>query len=414
MATEVARWSGLIKRIRLVCRNCSEEYESRLLYACPKCLGALEVKYEVSGMSKSTFESRKRSIWRYFELLPIEDPSNVVDIGSGNTPLVKADRLGEELGIRELYIKNDTLNPTFSFKDRPASVAVSKAKEFRLVAVGCASTGNLASATAAHATKAGLPCYVFMPSDVERNKILQVTQYGAEVVLVNGTYDDVNRLAHVSCDLYDVGIVNVNLRPYYVEGSKTMMLEIVEQLGWRAPEHVIVPMASGALLCALHKGLKEIEELGMVKGSTRMSGAQPEGCSPIVDAFKKGLDYVIPVERPTTLVKSLAIGMPGDGAFALKTVRQSGGVCESVSDGEALYAASLLAKTEGIFAEPGGAITVAVLKKLLEDGKVDRSEEVVCCVTGAGFKATEHISQQDVRTKLISPKIEMLNTIFAR
>lgn len=381
---------------------------------CPKCLGALEVKYDLSDVSRYNFESRERSIWRYFELLPIEDPNNIVNIGSGNTPLVRADRLGEELGIKKLYIKNDTLNPTFSFKDRPASVAVSKAKEFKLSAVGCASTGNLASATAAHASKAGLPCYVFMPYDVERNKILQATQYGADVVLVNGTYDDVNRLAHISCDLYNVGIVNVNLRPYYVEGSKTMMFEIVEQLGWRVPENVIVPMASGALLCALYKGLMELEELGIVKGSTRMHGAQPEGCSPIVNAFKKCLDYVLPVEKPMTLVKSLAIGMPGDGAFALKTVRQSHGVCESVSDEEVLHSVKLLAKTEGIFAEPGGAISVAVLKKLLEQGKIDKSEEVVCCVTGAGFKTLEIIPQQDVKTKLILPKIEMLSTVFTR
>jgi len=287
------------------------------------------------------------------------------------------------------------------------------AKEFRLSSVGCASTGNLASATAAHAAKAGLPCYVFMPFDVERNKILQATQYGAEVVLVKGTYDDVNRLAHISCDLYDVGIVNVNLRPYYVEGSKTMAFEIAEQLGWRVPEHIIVPMASGALLCALYKGLKELEELGIVEGSARISGAQPQGCSPIVDAFKKGLDHVIPVERPTTLVKNLAIGMPGDGTFALKTVRQSGGVCEAVSDREALEAVRLLARTEGIFAEPGGAITVAVLKRLLDDGKVDSSEEVVCCVTGAGFKALESIPQE-IQTKLISPKADMLSSVFVR
>ncbi len=405
---------GLVRTIKLVCRDCSEEYEPHLLYMCPKCLSALEVKYEISGVSRSTFEKNDRSIWKYFELLPIEDPSNIVNIGSGNTPLVKADRLGEELGIRKLYIKNDTTNPTFSFKDRPASVAVSKAKEFKLSAVGCASTGNLASATAAHASKAKLPCYVFMPSNVERNKILQAIQYGAEVVLVDGTYDDVNRLAHISCDLYNVGMVNVNLRPYYVEGSKTMMFEIVEQLGWRAPDHVIVPMASGALLCALYKGLMELEELNIVKGHTRVSGAQPEGCSPIVHAFKKGLNHVVPVEKPKTIVKSLAIGMPGDGTFALMTVRKSGGVCESVTDEEILDSVRLLAKTEGIFAEPGGAISVAVLKKLLEDGKVDRSEEVVCCVTGAGFKTIEMISQQDVKTKLILPKTEMLDMVFAR
>lgn len=351
-------------------------------------------------------------MWRYLEFLPINDPRSIVYIGAGWTPLHRAERLGEVLGIRKLYVKNDTLNPTFSFKDRPSSVAISRARELSISRVGCASTGNLASATAAHAAKAEMPCYVFMPSDVERPKIQQATQYGAGVVLIDGTYDDVNRLVHLACDLYGIGVVNVNLRPYYAEGSKTMLMEIVEQLGWRAPEHIIVPMASGALLCAIHKGLKEFQEVCLMKDSSRISGAQPLGCSPIVEAFKSGRNGVVPVERPKTIVKSLAIGTPGDGIFALKTIRDTGGLCEAATDDEALDAVKLLAKTEGIFAEPGGAITVAVLKKLLEEGRIDRSEEVVCCVTGAGFKTLDTLGYDADSVSLIPAKLEAIGGLL--
>ena len=334
------------------------------------------------------------------------DKRHWVFIGAGGTPLIRADRLGEAIGVRKLYIKNDTSNPTYSFKDRPASVAISKAKEFGLGKVGCASTGNLASATAAHAAAGGLDCYVFMPDTVELPKVRQATLYGGKVVLVNGTYDDVNRLAYLLVETTSIGIVNVNLRPYYVEGSKTMMYEVVEQLGWRCPENIVVPMASGALLGALHKGLHELEEFGAItEAGTRFFGAQASGCSPICDAFREGSDEIKPVKNPQTLVKSLAIGTPGDGLYALNIVRSSGGYCQAVEDRRTVEAMELLCKTTGIFAEPGGAITVAAVKQMREEGVLDAGDEVVCCVTGAGFKVDEIVEQMTGTTHVVPPRL---------
>jgi threonine synthase len=338
-----------------------------------------------------------------------------VDIGAGGTPLIMASRLGEALGIRNLYIKNDTVNPTYSFKDRPASVAISKAREFNLRLVGCASTGNLASATAAHAAAGGLECYVFMPDTVELPKVRQATIYGGRVVLINGTYDDVNRLAYLLVERTRIGIVNVNLRPYYVEGSKTMIYEIVEQLGWRAPENIVVPMASGALLGALSKGLRELEELGVIPSAdTRFIGAQAAGCSPICDAFNEGSDEIRPVKNPETIVKSLAIGTPGDGLYALNIIRASRGYCQAVHDRRTVEAMELLGKTTGIFAEPGGAITVAAVRQLRENGVLDAGDEVVCCVTGSGFKVDEAVEEITGTTHVISPKLSELLEIVGR
>jgi threonine synthase len=329
-------------------------------------------------------------MWRYRELLPIMDDDCVVNLGAGFTPLIRSDKLARRIGVRRLYIKNDALNPTFSFKDRPASIAVSKAREFRLRIVGCASTGNLASATAAHAAAAGLRCVVFMPISVEEEKIKQASIYGAEILLLKGTYDDANRVAALAADRYGLGVVNVNLRPYYVEGSKTMGLEIIEQLGWRLPDRIIVPTASGALLSAIYKGIEEAERIGLIRESTvAMTCAQPSGCSPIVEAFKKNLDEVPPVRSPSTIVQSLAIGDPGDGYQVLRVVRKTGGACEAATDEEALEAVKMLASDAGIFAEPGGAISIAVLKRLVDQGVVDRDEEVVCCVTGSGLKTID-------------------------
>jgi threonine synthase len=345
-------------------------------------------------------------MWRYWEFLPLLDASKKVDIGAGYTPLVRAERLAKKLGVTNLYIKNDTLNPTFSFKDRPSSLAVSKAREFGIGAVGCASTGNLAGATAAHAAAAGLPCYVFMPSSVERTKIKQAALYGAEILLVQGTYDDANRLAALAADRLGIGIVNVNLRPYYVEGSKTMGLEIVEQLGWRTPDRIIVPTASGALLSAIFKGIVEAEQAGLIRDSSvAMTCAQPLGCSPIVKAFRERSDRIEPVRHPDTIVQSLAIGDPGDGYQALKVLRESGGTAVALTDDECLEAVQLLASTEGIFAEPGGAISVAALKKLLELGEIGRDEEVVCCVTGTGLKTVE-LQPEPNRVRIIPPTLE--------
>jgi len=312
-------------------------------------------------------------------------------------------------------VKDDTVNPTGSFKDRPATVAVSKALEFGYEAVGCASTGNLAAATAAHASKAGLPCYVFIPADTEIDKVLQASTYGAEIIAVKGTYDDANRLAAQAADEYEWALVNINIRPYYVEGSKTLAFEICEQLGWRAPENLIVPVGSGALLCAIWRGLKQFLELGLIDElKTRIFAAQPEGCSPIVDAFKSESEDVIPVEKPATIAKSLAIGDPGDGVYALQAIRESGGAAVSATDEEILKAIRTLGETEGIFAEPAGGVTIAVLEKLIESGLISSDEEVVCCVTGSGFKSSETLLKKARRPLVIEPSLEELSRAVKR
>lgn len=321
--------------------------------------------------------------------------------------------MAEELKIRKIYVKDDTVNPTGSFKDRPATVAVSKALEFGFKAVGCASTGNLAAATAAHASRAGIPCYVFIPADTEVNKVLQAATYGARIIAVKGTYDDANRLAAQAADEYEWGLVNINIRPYYVEGSKTLAFETCEQLGWRAPENIIIPVGSGALLCAIWRGLKQFLKLGLIDElKTRIFAAQPEGCSPVVSAFKSNLDDVFPVEKPETITKSLAIGDPGDGIYALQAIRESGGTAESATDEEIIEGIKILAKTEGIFAEPAGGVTIAVLKKLIESGVISRDEEVVCCVTGSGFKSSETILKTIQKPVEIEPSVEELRKII--
>jgi len=359
------------------------------------------------------FKNRPRTLWRYHELLPIKDKTKIVDLGAGYTPLHNCDRLARKLGIRKLYIKDDTINPTNSFKDRPATVAVSKALEFGFKNIGCVSTGNLAAATAAHAAKAGMPCYVFIPFDIEMNKVLQAAIYGAKIIAVKGTYDEANRLAAEAIDEYGLAIVNVNIRPYYVEGSKTLIFEICEQLGWRAPDNIIVPMGSGALLCSIWRGLKQFMEIGLINGlETRIIGAQPEGCSPIVKAFKSNLNDIFPIEKPRTIAKSLAIGDPGDGIYALKIIRESNGVAESASDEEILEGIKLLAENEGIFTEPAGGVTMAVLKKLIESGEISRDEEVVCCITGSGFKSSETILEAIPKPIEINPLLKELKNLF--
>ncbi|MEN3048585.1 MAG: threonine synthase [Candidatus Caldarchaeales archaeon] len=402
--------------VTLVCRECGRDHGHVFAYACEACLGALEASIDLGSLkvSRSKIEQRNRDMWRYREFLPVLRDENVVNMGTGYTPLIRADSLARAVGVRRLYVKNDTVNPTFSFKDRPSSVAVSKAKEFGLRVVGCASTGNLAGATAAHAAAAGLRSVVMMPSFVEDAKVVQASVYGATVVLVDGTYDDVNRLAALVADRFNVGVVNVNLRPYYVEGSKTMGLEIVEQLGWRTPDRIVVPSASGALLSAIYKGIREAEATGLIgDADVAMTCAQPSGCSPIVDAFREGLDRVVPVRSPQTVVRSLAIGEPGDGVQALRVMRSSGGTAGAVSDMEALEAVNLLARETGIFAEPGGAISVAVLKRLVEEGEVGRDEEVVCCVTGAGFKTLDVIPRGEGHIRVL-PSFSELSRELSR
>ncbi|MEM2161011.1 MAG: threonine synthase, partial [Candidatus Nitrosotenuis sp.] len=382
-------------KISLQCRECKKEYESAFKYICEECFGPLDVKYEFPGISKSTFSAREHTYWRYFELLPIQNKSNIVSISAGMTPLVKAEKLGERLGLNNLYIKNDSVNPTFSFKDRPAGVAVSKAKEFGLSAVGCASTGNLASATAAHAAKGGFPCYVFAPSDIEHAKIAQALAYGSKFIAVDGTYDDANRIAAQIGDSKGIGIVNINMRSYYVEGSKTLAYEVAEQLDWNVPDQLVVPVGSGAMLNAICKGFEELQSVSLLGNVSNMHmiAAQPHGCAPVVDAFKNGSSEVIPVENPDTIAKSLAIGDPGDGRYVLKRLKQYNGHAEESNNKEILDAILLLAQTEGIFTEPAGGVSVAVLQKMIDDGKIDKNDTTVCYVTGNGLKTTEAIME---------------------
>jgi threonine synthase len=395
----------------LKCRECGKEYPPIKIHACEECFGPLEVVYNIDFMNinKHTIEGRSKTLWRYRELLPLEDAAKIIDLGAGFTPLHECKRLAEALGLRRLYIKNDTVNPTGSFKDRPATVAISKSIEFGFRAAGCASTGNLAAATAAHAAKAGLPCYVFIPSNIEKNKILQAAAYGAKIIAVKGTYDDANRLAAQASYEYDLAIVNINVRPYYVEGSKTIVFEICEQLGWRAPENLIIPVGSGALLCAVWRGLKQFNELELIDElKTKIIGAQAEGCSPIVRAYKSNSEDISPIEKPDTVAKSLAIGDPGDGIYALRSIKESGGLAECATDEEIIEGINLLAKTEGIFAEPAGGITIAVLKKLINSGDISRDEEVVCCVTGSGFKSSEVFSSRQLNIVEVEPTLSSL------
>ena len=403
---------GTVKALK--CRECGKEYEPKLKYICDECFGPLDVIYGSTKVTKDTFVLREKTYWRYFELLPISDKANIVSLSAGFTPLQRADRLAGALGLKDLYIKNDSVNPTFSFKDRPAGVAVSKAKEIKLNAVGCASTGNLASATAAHAAKAGMPCYIFAPSNLEPAKILQALAYGAEYIGVDGTYDDANRLAAQIADSKGIGVVNVNMRPYYVEGSKTLAFEVAEQLSWQTPDHLVIPVASGAMLNSICKGFEQLQELGLLNGiaNLRVTAAQGKGCAPIVDAFKRNTEEIIPVEHPDTIAKSLAIGDPGDGLYALRKLKQYNGFAEDVSDEEIIDAIILLAKTEGIFTEPAGGVAVAALKKLVEDGKIEKNESVICYVTGNGLKATEAIMDAIPKPKIVKPDIRQVSAVI--
>jgi threonine synthase len=397
----------------LQCRECKKEYESTFKYICDECFGPLDVKYQFPSISKNTFANREHTYWRYLELLPIESKSNIVSIHAGMTPLIKAEKLGKELGLNNLYIKNDSVNPTFSFKDRPAGVAVSKAKEFGLSAVGCASTGNLASATAAHAAKGGFPCYVFAPSDIEHAKIAQALAYGSKFIAVDGTYDDANRIAAQIGDSKGIGIVNINMRSYYVEGSKTLAYEVAEQLDWQVPDQLIVPVGSGAMLNAICKGFEELQSVSLLNDISAMHvhAAQPVGCAPIVAAFKNNATEVTPVENPDTIAKSLAIGDPGDGRYVLKRLKQYRGYAEESNNKEILDAILLLAKTEGIFTEPAGGVSVAVLKKMVEDGKIDKNDTTICYVTGNGLKATESLMEVLSKPQVIRADLAAVSAV---
>jgi threonine synthase len=395
----------------LKCRLCGKTYPQEPLNFCTEDFGPLEVDYDYEAirrsLTKEKLSARPNSMWRFRELLPIDGEPTV---GSfvGGTPLVRADRLAEALGVERLWIKNDAVNfPTLSFKDRVVSVALSKAREFGFTTVGCASTGNLANSVAANAAAAGLDSYIFVPSDLEPAKILGTSIYGAKVIRVMGTYDQVNRLCTQVAFKYGWGFVNINLRPFYAEGSKSVGFEIAEQLGWRTPQHVVVPMAGGSLIGKVHKAFHELAKLGLIeKPACKIHGAQPSGCSPISTAVKNGWENHKPVRKPNTIAKSLAIGDPADGYFAAKVIRESGGWAEDVTDAEIVDAMLLLGKTEGIFAETAGGVTLAVARTLIDQGRIPRDEEIVLCITGNGLKTQEAIQEAVEEPVIIKPSME--------
>jgi len=377
----------------LQCRICGQQYAVEPLTICEECFGPLEPAYELQSVDGDVFRKQAElgpaTLWRYESLLPGGPGIERVDLGAGFTPLRKAERLGAAIGLKNLWIKDDSVNPSNSFKDRVVSVAVTMARAFGFKAVSCASTGNLANATAAHAAKAGLDCYVFVPDNLERAKILATEAYGAKVVAVKGNYDEVNRLCSEVAEALPWAFVNVNMRPYYAEGSKSLGFETAEQLGWRLPDHVVVPIASGALLTKIHRAFSELIAIGAVEEKPyRVSGAQAEGCRPVAQAFLDGATEITPV-KPDTIARSLAIGSPADGFFALQVARQTGGHIEWCTEQEILEGIHLLASTEGVFTETAGGVTIANLKRMAEQGIIGPDEETVAYVTGNGYKTIE-------------------------
>ena len=400
----------------LRCRECGREYPITPSHVCEFCFGPLEVAYDYDAMRGAvTRESIARgpeSVWRYADLLPCE--GEPVDLQAGFTPLLRAQNLGEILGLKRLFLKNDCVNPTWSFKDRVVTVAATKAREFGFTTLACASTGNLANAVSAHAARAGMEAYVFCPSDLEPSKLLGSKIYGANLVAVDGSYDDVNRLCSELGDKYKWAFVNINVRPYYSEGSKTLAYEVAEQLGWRAPDHCIVPLASGSLYGKIWKGLQELAKLWLIDSvQAKMSGCQALGCSPIITAYEAGTLNVRPV-RPNTIAKSLAIGNPADGYYTLKIMAESGGAGVAVTDDEVVEGIRLLAESEGIFAETAGGVTVAGLRRLIRSGHVDPEETVVAFITGAGLKTPEAVADSLPEAIQIAPTITSFEEALSR
>jgi threonine synthase len=395
----------------LKCRVCGKLYPQSPINFCTDDFGPLEVTYDYArvkdAVSRAKIEKRPRTMWRYRELLPLAGEPTVGP-QVGGTPLIRADRLADALGVERLWIKNDAVNfPTLSFKDRVVSVALSKAREFGMRTVGCASTGNLANSVAALAASAGLETFILVPADLERTKIYGTAVYGAKVIGVTGTYDEVNRLCSQIALKYGWGMVNVNLRAFYAEGSKTVGFEIAEDLGWRFPKHVVCPMAGGALIGKIHKAFTELHAIGLVDApvETRMYGAQAAGCNPITDCVKAGRERHKPVRKPNTICKSLAIGDPADGYFAAKLIRETGGWAEDVTDEEIVEGMLLLARTEGVFGETAGGTTVAVARKLIEQGRIPRDEEIVLCVTGNGLKTQDAVFDAVEPPAVIKPSL---------
>jgi len=402
----------------LQCRICGVQYPVEPLAICEECFGPLEPAYDLQSVDGEVFKKQAEqgpaTLWRYESLLPGGPGIERIDLGAGFTPLRRADRLGERLGLKKLWIKDDSVNPSNSFKDRVVSVAITMARAFGFEAVSCASTGNLANATAAHAAKAGMPSYVFVPDDLERAKILATEAYGAKVVAVKGNYDDVNRLCSEVADALPWAFVNVNMRPFYAEGSKSLGFETAEQLGWRLPDHVIVPIASGALLTKIHRAFSELIAIGAVEERPyRVSGAQPEGCRPVAQAFKDGAEEVTPM-KPNTIARSLAIGSPTDGLFAMQTSRKTNGAIEWCTEQEIVEGIQLLAETEGVFTETAGGVTIANLKRLVDQGVIERDEETVAFVTGNGYKTVEALAPHIEPSYHVAPDLDEFLTAIGR
>ncbi len=400
----------------LQCRECGRRVDVAATHACEFCFGPLEVVYDYDAMrgvvTRERIEAGPPTLWRYADLLPVLDgPADTrdagrVDLGAGFTPLVPAPRLGAAIGLEDLWIKNDTLNPTGAFKDRVVSVALTAARHLGFDTAACASTGNLAQSVAAHAAASGMRAIVLVPADLEQAKILATAVYGPTLVAVKGTYDDVNRLCGELADAYGWAFVNVNVRPFYAEGSKTIGFEIAEQLGWRLPDQVVAPMASGAMLVKIEKAFRELIDLELVDDrACRVSGAQASGCSPITTAYANGGDSILPV-RPDTIAKSLAIGDPADGYYALEAVDRSGGVMDDASDPEIIHGIKLLARTEGIFGETAAGVTIAVLRKLAAQGHLAPGDRTVAVVSGTGLKTTDAVAPTVGPTFEITPSLD--------
>ncbi len=400
----------------LACRECSREFPLDPINVCDFCFGPLEVQYDRGAIqarvTRERIEAGPRSIWRYKDMLPV-DADYIVDLNVGCTPLLRADNLARRLGMRELWIKNDTCNPSWSFKDRVVAVASSRARQLGFETLACASTGNLANAVSAHAARAGMRAVVFIPHDLEAGKVLGSAIYHPTIVAVNGSYDDVNRLCSELADNRHWAFVNINVRPYYSEGSRTLAFEVAEQLGWRAPRQCVAPMASGSLFTKIHKGFEELQSYGLIDESeVRMVGAQATGCSPIATAWQNGTTNIRPV-KPDTIAKSLAIGNPADGYYALKTMAATDGGAASVSDAEVVEGIQLLAESEGVFAETAGGVTIAGLRQALQREIIDPDESTVAFITGGGLKTADAVEPHVTRPIPVEGTLQSFEDAFA-
>ncbi len=401
----------------LQCRECGRAYEPIAVHVCEFCFGPLEVQFDYQAIrdrvSRESIAAGPQTLWRYADLLPVESGWDAT-WPVGLTPLQRAHNLGERLGLNRLYIKNDTVNPSFSFKDRVVAVAVAKARELGYETFACASTGNLAGAVAAAGARHGMDTYVFLPADIELGKVRGAAVYGARIVAVDGTYDELNRLCSEIADLYEWAFCNINVRPYYAEGSKTLAFETVEQLGWQAPDHIVAPIASGSLYTKIGKGLREMVDVGLLdEQHTRIHGAQGDGCAPVAEAFARDSMTYRAVRTPQTIAKSLAIGNPADGFYALKLAKQCDGVIDAVSDAEIVDGIRLLAETEGVFAETAGGVTVGVLKHLAESGAIGPDDLTVALITGNGLKTQEAIDSQTADSFAVKPTVTSFEQVLA-